>query len=215
MLLPDSQGSWWISDVTTTGELFGIPSGSDSTVVSGKKFTFDKNATIYTSYSATSSDGSDAYFVTENEKIYTLPASLLPGINLGFPDSIANTWMLIVNPNSDYWLIGKYKDLTLGLMGFSATGDMVITGQKGATQAFTVNGNNLNAEEYDINPDYNGYIIFQGYPVPIKCSGILKLFFARGVGLVYSDLNMEASTINTTQKITFTRKQELKKYHIN
>lgn len=197
-LLPMGTGNYWINK--SYGKTSPEEWSRDSVVVTGTIEKEGKTGSVFASYDEDGDFVGEDYFREEGDALYTWSGfsnafgDNLP-VDFGFDDIFEEQWYKVADPGDDFWKIDEAEDLEINVMGFTATGDIEITGEKTGSENLKIEGRSYSTDKFEIKAEFDGTVNFQGFPIQAKIAIILKLNFSPGIGLVRSETEIELPAI--------------------
>ncbi|MFP4370115.1 MAG: hypothetical protein ACLFR2_11085 [Candidatus Kapaibacterium sp.] len=201
-LLPMDEGNYWIYEHYDKDTLGNIQESSleyDSTAVHGPVTINGRSGMVFRSYFRSPGnnydleDYTDDYYSEDNDHLYA-HTSVMTDMLGGFltPDEIGleEGWLRIIDRNQNIWPIDTVKIDTINIpfLGIPLYGDIIIMGSKNNTKSFTVKGENINATDYLIQFEFEGFTQYNGFAIPIEFTQKQHYYFYSGIGLISQEV---------------------------
>lgn len=224
--LPLSQGNYWVYEnytLDSTNNRVASSMTIDSTYIT-QTFIEDvltnKGVTVYeseTKNSGTQIKTTTRYYSNDNgiyQKFTSIPGfpSDLFGLKIG--DMINIGWILYVDLKNANWVSFPEQSISIDSINIPNAGNINLTlkysmsGSKGTTKQFTINGKTYTGQGYNTNIIITGTVKLLDIPIlpPVPISEInvpTTLYYVDGIGLVYSKSSSFKVSISTFFNQTF------------
>jgi hypothetical protein len=167
---------------------------------------YDKNGTMY---------GTPEYYSWDLYKIYTLPSSIIPALDVPIPIDIPEAWYVISDSKGTEWSIADVdlSNIKMPYNGMELTiaGKITIKGKKGTSSTVKygeAEDISVTAQEYQTTYSFTGTgsATVSGFPIqlPLTFTGIKHNFYAKNIGLVksvFDTINVNITFMGQTQTV--------------
>ena len=178
---PATIGSWWIYDRYLVDTLSQRTSTkfNDSTTVIAQTVKDGKNANMSITYERVSRLPLDSvYQLYDNGKFY-----YYSNLVRGLPEQ----WLVGFDGSASTWEVGRQTLTNVELApGYPLSGTLVSTGKVlSTTETMNINGQQIPVIKVQVTLNFNGSVIYSGFPLPTTFTQTTNIWYAKGVGIAY------------------------------
>ncbi len=221
-ILPVTLGSYWIYENYNLDESYNRLNkftGLDSSIISGTTVKLGKNASVMTKYTQNRTgvyekEDDDFYYI-DGSKLYVHTDYIKNMMSImSSIFQIDEKWLLIANENDEDWTVLEQDIDTFPLIATKIWGHLTMRDTKGGTVTLAVNGKDYTAQEYTLDVDFEGKVLYLKTEIEKSYKVKIHLWFAKGVGLIKSIVYMPAVSLGNYSMAQSITESYLKNFRI-